>query len=213
MKAAILSLGLRPGEQVRPEELAEQLAISRTPIREALLRLETDGLVRVEPRVGFFVADVTAADLVELFELRELLEGYAAERAATALTADDLTTVDRLLADAARAVDGGDLERFQETEVAFHDLVVERAGNRRLLAVMATLRDLTYRQRMLSLTVPENVSRSLQEHRDVATALHAGDGPAARVRMAAHLRAARDRLLAHADLSPPGRTASGHRHA
>ena len=195
IKQAILNLDFAPGAQLRIDELAERLGISRTPIREALLRLESEGLVRIAPRVGFFVAEITRRDLIELFEIRQLLEGHAAKRAAAQLTDEDLAFVDRLLDQARAAVAQGDLAGFQETEIAFHDFFVEHAQNRRLLALMASIRDLTYRQRVLSLASVENVRQSLVEHQRIAEALHQRDPELAGQRMAEHMTAARDRLL------------------
>jgi len=195
VKQAILNLEFAPGAQLRVDELAERLGISRTPIREALLRLESEGLVRIVPRVGFFVAEITRRDLIELFEIRQLLESHATKRAAAQLTDEGLALIDEILAQAAEAVARGDLARFQETEIAFHDYFIEHAQNRRLLALMASIRDLTHRQRVLSLTSAENVRQSLVEHQRIAEALHQHDPELAGQRMAEHMAAARDRLL------------------
>lgn len=195
IKQAILNLEFAPGAQLRVDELAERMGISRTPIREALLRLETEGLVRIVPRVGFFVAEITRRDLIELFEIRQLLESHATKRAAAQLTDEDLAFIDQLLEQARAAVAQGDLARFQETEIAFHDFFVEHAQNRRLLALMASIRDLTYRQRVLSLASVENVRQSLVEHQRIAEALRQRDPELAGRRMAEHMAAARDRLL------------------
>ncbi|MHB1517170.1 MAG: GntR family transcriptional regulator [Acidimicrobiales bacterium] len=202
IKDAILNLEIAPGTQLRAEELAQNFGISRTPVREALLRLEQDGLVRTVARVGTFVAEITASDVAELFELRGLLESHAAKKAAGALSEEALVSIDRLLAEGATAVGRGDLKGFQTSEIEFHDHLLRAAGNRRLLAVMSLLRDLTHRQRALSLGVRDNVEQSLAEHRAVAAALRRRDAEAAGQLMAAHLGAARDRLLASAELPP-----------
>ncbi|HOG46741.1 MAG TPA: GntR family transcriptional regulator [Anaerolineae bacterium] len=195
IKQAILSLEFAPGAQLPIDDLAERLGISRTPVREALLRLEADGLVHTVPRVGFFVAEITRRDLLELFEIRELLESHATKQAAARLSDGDLAYIDGLLQDSAEAVERGDLARFQEVEITFHNLFVERAQNRRLLAIMASIRDLTYRQRVLSLASLENVRQSLVEHQRIAQALRQRDAELAGRRMAEHVAAARDRLL------------------
>ena len=202
IKEAILSLAIEPGAQLRTDELAQRFGVSRTPVREALLRLEQDGLVRTVPRVGTFAAEITASDLEELFELRELLEVHCVMKATMSLSRDDLDTVDRLMDEASSAVENGDLDGFQRSEIDFHGLLLNRAGNRRLLDVMSALRDLTYRQRVMSLGISDNVKRSLAEHLAVAEALHQRDAKEASRLMGVHLRSARDRLLNALDLPP-----------
>ena len=200
IKNSILSLQFPPGAQLHIEDLADQMGISRTPIREALLKLESDGLVRTVPRVGFFVTEITKRDLEELFELRELLEGYAAERTAPLLTDSDLARMDRLLEIGVSAVERGDLDEFLEIEIAFHTFLIERCNNRRLVEVMKSLEDLTYRERVLSLRSLENVRASLTEHQKIADALHRRDGELAGKRMREHIRNVRKRVLQFVNL-------------
>jgi DNA-binding GntR family transcriptional regulator len=200
IKESILNLRSSPGTQLHIEDLADQMGISRTPIREALLRLESDGLVRVVPRVGFFVTEITRRDLEELFELRALLEGYAAEKAASLLTEDELAHIDRVLETGVSAVEQGDLDNFLETEIAFHTLLIERAPNRQLIAMMESLQDLTYRERILSLESLENVRESCIEHRRIVEALRQRDGELAGRLMREHICAVRDRMLQFVDL-------------
>lgn len=195
IKQAILSLEFAPGSQLPIDELAERLGISRTPVREALLRLEAEGLIHTAPRVGYFVTKITRRDLEELFELRQLLESHATRKATALLSEDDLAYADRLLAESEAGVERGELEKFQQAEIAFHNLFVERAQNQRLVAMMGTLYDLTYRQRMLSLQSLDNVRQSIVEHRRIVETLRRRDGELAGQRMAEHVAAARDRLL------------------
>jgi len=201
IKESILNLRVPPGAQLHIEELADQMNVSRTPVREALLRLESDGLVRTVPRVGFFVTEITRRDLEDLFELRALLESFAAEKAASLLTDDELARVDHLLEASVSAVEQGDLDRFLETEIAFHTLFIERAPNRHLIAMMESLQDLTYRERVLSLESLENVRESLNEHQRMVGALHQRDGELAGRLMREHICAVRDRMLQFVDLS------------
>jgi DNA-binding GntR family transcriptional regulator len=200
IKASILNFKIPPGTQMHVDQLADQMGTSRTPIREALLRLERDGLVRVSPRVGFFVTEVTKQDLAELFELREMLESRATRQAAANLTKDDLAYLDQLLDKSEAAVQRGDLHRFLEIEIKFHTFLVQHAQNRHLAEMMGSLRDLTYRERIISLESIDNVRASLAEHRKVVEALHAADAALAARLMSEHICAARDRILQFADL-------------
>lgn len=194
IKQAILSLEFPPGFQLPIDELAERMCTSRTPIREALLRMEREGLVRVVPRVGFFVTEISPRDLWELFELRRVLEGYAANRVARKLTDDDLSYLERLLQRSAEAVEAADAATFMQTEIQFHDFLVEHAQNRHLVAMMASIRDLTYRQRSLSFHTPEHLRVTLNEHLGILAALRRRDGTLAQKLMDEHLRAARRRV-------------------
>jgi len=199
IKESILNFRVPPGTQLNIEDLADQMGISRTPVREALLRLEGDGLVRAVPRVGFFVTEITRRDLEELFELRALLEGHAVEKATSLLSDDELAHVDRLLEGSVAAVEQGDLDKFLETEIAFHTLLIERAPNRRLIEMMESLQDLTYRERILSIKYLENVRESCTEHRRIVEALYQRDGELAARLMREHICAVRDRMLQFVD--------------
>ncbi len=201
IKDIILSQQVGPGDQIRIEDLAKKLNISRTPIREALLMLESEGLVRISSRVGFFVSDITVSDLVDLFELRELIEGYAAEKAASKLSSDDLAQIELLHRSAAAAFEKNNLSMFNQYETALHDYLLGHSGNLRLLKMIEGLKDLTYRERQYALRSQDNVSKSIQEHQVLIDALKMGDGQKAGQLMRAHLRNVRDRLLKILDQS------------
>jgi DNA-binding GntR family transcriptional regulator len=200
IRTSILSLDLPMGAQINIEELAEEMQVSRTPIREALLRLEGDGLVRAVSRVGFFVTEITRRDLEELFELRALLESYAAKRAALMLTDADLAHIDELLGASCQAVEAVNLEDFLEYEIALHAAITEHAQNNHLLKVMETLANQTYRERVLSLKSLENVRASCVEHRRIVAALHERDAEGAGTAMWEHIWAVKDRMLEYVDL-------------
>jgi DNA-binding GntR family transcriptional regulator len=201
LKEDILSLKLPPGTVVRIGNLTEELDVSRTPVREALLTLEKEGLVRAEPRVGFFVAEIRSRDLEELYELRAVLESYAVETAAPYVTDEDLSRLERDLERSQGAVEQGQLERFLEIDTAFHALLIERAPNSRLLLIMDSIGDLTHRLHYLGLKCVENIQESLVEHREILRALRQQDSQLAARLMSDHLHAVKDRLLLCVDLS------------
>ncbi|HEY43703.1 MAG TPA: GntR family transcriptional regulator [Anaerolineae bacterium] len=209
IKELILTLKVAPGTQLQIEMLADQMGVSRTPVREALLRLEQDGLTQVVPRVGVFVTDISKRDLEELYELRELLESRATEEAAQRLTDDDLDHIDRLLEESKVAVKKGNVEKFLETEIAFHHILTEGARNRRLISIMDGLRDLSYRWRIISLKSQENVRLTLIEHQGIAQALRQRDGPKAGKLMGDHIRSARERMIKEIDLGDETEVSSG----
>jgi DNA-binding GntR family transcriptional regulator len=163
--AAIADGRLEPGGRYSVAQLAEQLGISRTPVREALLVLEREGRVRFERNRGVRVLETTAADVAEVFELRLLLEVPATAKACGAVDTDALRA----------ALDAGDGERF-------HDLVVSAAGNRRLAAIAGGLRE------TLAGPGSRDAEEVAAEHRAILDALEAADADRAAAAMRYHLR-------------------------
>nr|MBC7243735.1 GntR family transcriptional regulator [Chloroflexota bacterium] len=200
IKEAILTLKINPGAQLHIDELAEQLNISRTPVREALLRLEQDGLVRIVPRVGFFVTGITKRDLEELFELRELLESHAVKKATSALTESDIAYLKKLYQENAAAMEREDLAQFLQTEIEFHSFLINHAQNHWLITMMDSVQDLIHRERVLSLRSMENVRISVEEHQRILEALLQRDAELAGRRMGEHIRAVKERLSQFLDL-------------
>jgi DNA-binding GntR family transcriptional regulator len=204
IKNDILSGGIDPGEKLLIADIAVRLNISRTPIREALLKLREEGLVDSFSRVGFFVRDLSAEDLRELFELREITEAYAAEKAASRLTDSDLVELDTIQKASVQAVNEGRLEDFNKCEIALHAFIIKHSENSRLQKLSDGLSDLTSRERRLAIRYPENVRISLSEHGKIVEALARKDGTLARTRMIEHLRNVYSRLLPYC--TSPGKT-------
>ena len=191
--AAIADGRLEAGGRYSVAQLAEQLGVSRTPVREALLVLEREGRVRFERNKGVRVLETTAADVAEVFELRLLLEVPATARACGIVDTEALQAELDAMGEAARA---GDEPAFMDRDERFHELILLAAGNRRLAAIVGGLRD-TVRGRGAS-TVGR--SRSLDEiqaeHGAILDALRAGDGDRAGAAMRYHLRRTGDLLAA-----------------
>ena len=191
--AAIADGRLESGGRYSVAQLAEQLGVSRTPVREALLVLEREGRVRFERNKGVRVLETTAADVAEVFELRLLLEVPATARACGIVETEALQAELDAMGEAARA---GDEAAFMDRDERFHELILLAAGNRRLAAIVAGLRD-TVRGRGAS-TVGR--SRSLDEiqaeHGAILDALIAGDADRAGAAMRYHLRRTGDLLAA-----------------
>jgi DNA-binding GntR family transcriptional regulator len=195
IKDAILKIQFAPGTQLQIESLVAELGISRTPIREALLRLEKDGLVRVVPRVGFFVKEFTRRDLEELYEVRELLESRAVKNAVENLSDEDLDLIDQLLDISVAAVQASDMDKFLEVEIQFHNFLTEHSQNSYLISILEGLRDLSYRWRTLSLRSHESLVRSMEEHLCIARAVRNKEAELASQLMAEHIRNARERIM------------------
>jgi DNA-binding GntR family transcriptional regulator len=197
--AAIGDGRLEPGALHSVAQLAEQLSVSRTPVREALLMLEREGRVRFERNRGVRILAPSAHDIAEVFELRLLLEVPSAASAAGRVDLDALAAELEAMQAAAEAADEG---AFMDHDERFHALILGAGGNRRLVGAVATLRD-AVRGRGAS-TVGR--SRSLQEiqaeHAAILDALRAGDGDRAAAAMRYHLSRTGDLLAAQYGASP-----------
>jgi GntR family transcriptional regulator, rspAB operon transcriptional repressor len=202
LKKGILNLDFKPGEQLHIEEFAEELEVSRTPIREAFLRLASEGLVDVRSRVGYFVSEMTEQDMKDLFEVREIVETRAARLAAKELSDGEIAKLRKLMEESAEAVVNEDLSTYIENDVRFHGYLQKHVTNKRLLAVMDSMNDLTHRERILSIRSPENVRHTLVEHNRIVDALEKRDEDAAGKLMAEHLQNVCQRLVEFIDKYP-----------
>ena len=197
LKEMILNLEIKPGEQVHIEEFTEKLEVSRTPIREAFLKLAAEGLIEVRPRVGYFVVDITEQDIRDLFEIREIIETHAAKKAAELLTDEDLGNLQNLLIDSSQAVEKGDFTRYLANDVKFHGYLQEQMHNKRLKVLMDSMNDLTYRERVLSIQSGNNIQQTLIEHQKIFDGLAKRDGNLAEWYMGEHLHNVCERLVKH----------------
>jgi len=182
---AIVTGQLTPGERLIQEKLAEDLDISRTPVREALLRLEQEGVVLHSGRRGFIVRDISEQEIRDLYQAREAIEGYAARVAATAKTDEDLRRIDEILETA----------EFETLEAAFraneslHRAIVEATGNRYLVELFNSVWTRSVGLRLYADLFTHERSHVSEDHDPVLDALRRGDGESAQAAMVAHIRA------------------------
>jgi DNA-binding GntR family transcriptional regulator len=188
IKEAILELRIKPGSPLVEDELARQLGTSKTPVRDALLALERDGLVTKIPYKGTYVSEVSVRDATEIFELRAVLEGLATRLAALSFSAADAAQAEQLLdaADEARA--RGDRDMASRYGAQFHKLILHRADNQRLPLILENLEEQLRRLRRVSDHIGGRLEKSAQEHREILAALRRGDPQAAEATMRDHLQ-------------------------
>ena len=196
IREAIVDGRLDPGSRLKEEELARELGISRTPVREALLVLQAEGLIESAPNRGATVKAYDAADLDDLYRLRALLEGFAARLAAARITTAE---VDRLRESCEcfvglRADD--DVTELVQENVRFHDVILEAAGSERLAQMVRGVIQLPLVYRSYVWYSPEQKLISEHYHRQITTALAAGDAERAELVMTEHVLEARDFLIA-----------------
>jgi len=187
IKDAILSMQLEPGQPLVEEELARQLGISKTPVRDALQELEREGFVTRVLFKGTYVSEITARDAEEIFQLRAVLEGLAARLATPRLTAEELAQAEELLDAADEARQQGNLALCSQLGARFHRLIIEKSTNQRLIPILDNLEDHTRRLRMLSDRIYGRLEKSSGEHRRILEALKRGDPLAAEQAVRHHL--------------------------
>lgn len=193
LKSHILDLELRPGELVTEKVLIELTGCGRTPVREAMQRLQRDGLLQIVPFRGAFVADVSAKDVDEISQVREQLESFAAGLAARRAAPADLERLQALL-DSMEPPEAHSAREFFKVDRAFHTLIVEASGHRRIREIIATLSDQIQRLRYVSTADPARAATAHAEHRAIAAALDARDPAAAEEAMRLHLQHAHESL-------------------
>ena len=171
LRRAILKGDLKPGERLMEIALAEKLGVSRTPIREAIRKLELEGLVVMAPRKGAKVASITERDLNDVLEVRKGMEELAIRLACERITPEELDELDKVEHKFLSLTENGDLTQLAEMDVAFHDIIYNATNNKRLVQLLSNLREQMYRYRIEYLK-DIAVRRTLaQEHRAICEAL------------------------------------------
>ncbi len=186
------------GSHLRETELAAELGISRTPVREALRKLASEQLVQFEPHLGARVPGWSDRDLEEIFALRVELESFAAGRAALHASPGQVAVLRQLAQDIEHAAFGGaepDYVRITELNNRFHRLIVAAAGNRRLDSLIATLIDIPLVVRTFARFDRQAMARSVSHHFDLVEAIAGGNADWAVAVMRAHIHAGRQVML------------------
>jgi DNA-binding GntR family transcriptional regulator len=185
---------LSPGDWIDEPELCDQLAISRTPLREALKVLHGENLVELVPRKGCRVREFEYDELLELFPVMASLEGLCANLATRKIKPSEITQLENLHAKLEQYAQAQDVDSYYETNREFHITVQNLAGNRWLQRIAGELRNILILARHRQLTLPGRLQESLKEHRAIMQALKAGDAEASARAMHHHL-SSQERVL------------------
>jgi len=181
VKKRILDNQYYPGYQALEKEIADDLGMSRTPVREALIRLQHEGLVQLIPRRGVRIVPIVPSDMKEIYDVLTSLESMAAELLARRKPgAEELEPMKSATEDMEAALDRDDLEAWAEADERYHRSLIELCGNRRLATMANTVRDQGHRARMVTLRLREKPVGSIQDHRQLLDAIEKGDWKAAR---------------------------------
>lgn len=194
LRSAIVELRLRPGAIIRKAEVCAALGVSRSPVAEAVARLSVEGLVRVVPQAGTFVARLSLAAVREGAFLREALEGAAAESVAGTANPAEVAALRDCLERQREAAESGDGGVFYREDARLHETILGMTGHRTLPVLSRTAWVHLDRARRLMLPVPGRMAESLEEHHRIVEAIAMGEADAARAAMRHHLRAVLARL-------------------
>jgi len=181
IRRRILENEMPAGTQVLEQELAEMLEMSRTPVREAMVRLAEDGMVEVRPRHGMRVLPISADDMREIYDVLTALESMAAERvAARGVSPEQLLALRQAVVDMDAALAADDLRTWADADERFHLLLVEYCDNERLRALVSGYWDQSHRVRLVTLGLRPKPVDSNKDHAAVVDAIARGDAVAAR---------------------------------
>ncbi len=171
LKKSILHGKLSGGQRLIEEQLANQIGISRTPVREAFHKLERDDLVKRRPKGGFVVREFTKEDVEEIFGIRIALESYAAYLATLHITPDEISALEKKIKEAEKALNEGDDDKAVEVHTEFHDLLYNACKSQKLIELISNFRDYFYRYRYALLHSEGGMRISIQDHLQMLEAM------------------------------------------
>ncbi|WP_112321490.1 GntR family transcriptional regulator [Oceanibium sediminis] len=196
LKARVMDNRLRAGQSYLEQSLAEELGVSRTPLREAALRLEAEGFVTIRPRLGILVRPISAEDMADVYDILTALEPFAARMLAErALSAEELEQLIAPVEQMDACLARGDLAAWAVADRAFHAALIGLAGNPRLDRIIATLWDQVHRARMATLSARRDLAASNLDHRRLVAHIANGEADAAEALHRRHRRAAGKALV------------------
>lgn len=165
LRQAILTGELKPGERLMEIHLANRLGVSRTPIREAIRKLELEGLVIMIPRRGAEVAQITEKSLQDVLEVRRFMDALCAELACERITQEELEELKQACEEFEKATVTKDLKKIAQADVVLHDIIVQATGNKRLVQIVHTLSEQMYRYRFEYIKDESKHGQLVKEHR------------------------------------------------
>lgn len=197
LRKAIVSGEFELGEKLSETALAQKLGISRTPVREALKQLQQEGLVEIIPRVGTCVTKPTEKEIIELFKLKESLEGLAAGLMAERGDIPEQTELVKAMKNMEESVKKGQIDGYVEANDRFHDAILKGSGNSKLLYHFNLLINQLPYKRFVYLTLgqPQRLQKSIAEHRGIVEAIQRQDVPLAEQLMREHVKASGAKLI------------------
>jgi DNA-binding GntR family transcriptional regulator len=195
LRKSILHGKMKPGQHLIEEQLAGHVGISRTPVREALHKLERDELVTRLPKGGFAVREFTKEDVEEIFGIRSALESYAAYLATLHMAPDKISILEKKLNESEDALEKGDDNKVVQLNTEFHDLLYKSCKSKKLVEMINTFRDYFYRYRSALLHIQNGISQSNKDHRQMLEAMKKKNPGLAERLVRKHLERGKDLVL------------------
>lgn len=175
LRKAILTGELKPGERLMEIHLADELGVSRTPIREAIHKLELEGLVTMLPRRGAQVAEISKKGLQDVLEVRRALDIFCAELAGKRISEEGKIALSEACTRFEKAVESKDITAIAKEDVTFHDIIIKATGNERLVAIINNLAEQMYRYRFEYIKDESCHKILIEEHRKLTKAIIEGN--------------------------------------
>jgi DNA-binding GntR family transcriptional regulator len=195
LEEQIISQKLRPGESVTEMKLSRELGVSRTPVREALQRLDREGLIKLIPNKGAVVLGISEQDLIDIYKIRMRLEGLAARIAAEKKDEQFCRALGDNVDLTEFYMTKGDIEKVKNLDSEFHDIIYRCCESRMLGKTLSELHRYIASYRKLSLAASGRIDHSLAEHKEIYEAISCGNADAADALMSEHVERALDNLL------------------
>lgn len=187
LRKAILRGELKPGERLMEIQLANKLGVSRTPIREAIRKLELEGLVLMIPRKGAEVAQITEKNMQDVLEVRKALEELSVQLACERIMPEQVEEMKMAAEDFRKVLKSGDVTKIAEADVKFHDIIFAATNNQRLITLLNNLREQMYRFRVEYLKQKECYPQLLEEHDKLIALISGGEVEEACELMGCHI--------------------------
>lgn len=187
LRRAILAMEIRPGAPLAEKELTARYGVSRTPVREALIRLKEEGLVEIFPQAGTFVARIPTGAIPEAVFIRQALECATVELLAKIATPETIARFEAIIARQQEAFDGGEQETFHLADEAFHEALADAAGYPGIWKIAQAAKSQIDRCRRMTLPVPGRMAMVIREHRSILDAVREGRSSEAAAAMRTHL--------------------------
>lgn len=204
LREAILEGKLKPGQRLMEVQLAEQLGVSRTPVREAIRKLELEGLVVMLPRKGAYVANMSLKDVIDVLEVRASLEGLSASLAAERISDIDLKRLKKIAEEFKESTINADIETLLKKDVEFHECIFKAANNKKLTQVINSLWEQVYRFRVTYISDYDSSLSIVEEHKNILSAIENGDCELAKKYATEHIEKAEqfmiDKAVSHKGL-------------
>lgn len=176
LRQGMLNGALKPGERLVERKLAEQLGVSRTPVREAIRMLELEGLVSHLPRIGAVVSRVNDYEVLEVYRIRAVLEGLIARMAAEKIVPEQLDGLINLVESIETAAAQGNVDNLEKNHLAFNDTIYRAAASPRLYGMISSLSDFIARFTRIGYCYPGRIAEATREHRELLEAIKLHDG-------------------------------------